>query len=91
MTLSARWKRLIVKALVVLLLIGVPAAWFVWYKFFRDVPQPEWITGNQEMNFLYGSIGTENQGGIPYWIVVVLPRIFGTEYLPGPGGSEIQL
>jgi mono/diheme cytochrome c family protein len=86
MALSARGKRLIIKGVVVLLVLGVPAAWFVWYKFFRDVPQPEWITGNQEMNFLYGSIGSENQGGLPYWIVVVLPRIFGTEYLPGPGG-----
>jgi len=37
------------------------------------------------MNFLYGSIGGENQGGIPYWILVTLPRIFD-DYLPGPGG-----
>ena len=80
------WKRRLIMLLVVLLVIGAPVGAFAWYKFLRDVPQPEWITSNQDMNFLYGSIGAEDQGGIPYWIVVVLPRIFGTEYLPGPGG-----
>jgi hypothetical protein len=37
------------------------------------------------MNFLYGSIDSENDAGMPYWLVVVLPRVFG-QYLPGPGG-----
>jgi mono/diheme cytochrome c family protein len=72
-----------------LLLIGVvlalPVGAFVWYRFFRQVPQPAWITEDPEANFLYGSIGTESQAGIPYWIVVVLPRIFD-DLLPGPGG-----
>jgi hypothetical protein len=45
----------------------------------------EWITGNPEANFLHGSIGAEGEAGIPYWIVVVLPRIFD-DLLPGPGG-----
>lgn len=36
-------------------------------------------------DFLYGSIGSEDQAGLPYWLLVVLPRIF-PEYLPGPGG-----
>jgi mono/diheme cytochrome c family protein len=86
MALSPAWKRRIVTILIVLAVLGVPIGFFAWYKFFRDVPQPEWITSNQEMNFLYGSIGSEEQAGLPYWIVVVLPRIFGPEYLPGPGG-----
>ncbi|HEX4960361.1 MAG TPA: hypothetical protein VF173_05955 [Thermoanaerobaculia bacterium] len=48
-------------------------------------PQPKEITGDPRQNFLYGSIGAESASGIPYWIIVTLPRIF-PEYLPGPGG-----
>ena len=48
-------------------------------------PQPSEITGDPRENFLYGSIGGENEAGLPYWILMVLPRIF-PEYLPGPGG-----
>src|SRR5687768_4481518 len=48
-------------------------------------PQPTEITGDPRENFLYGSIGGENEAGLPYWILMVLPRIF-PEYLPGPGG-----
>lgn len=83
---ASTWKRRLRKIGVVLLAIGVPAGLFTWYKFFREVPQPAWITGDDEKNFLYGSIGSESQAGLPYWIVIVLPRIFGSEYLPGPGG-----
>jgi hypothetical protein len=79
-------KRKWVRVVVAVVILAVPLAAFGWYKFFREIDQPEWITGDPEMNFLYGSIGSESQAGIPYWIVVVLPRIFGTEYLPGPGG-----
>ncbi len=81
---DAKKKRLLV-ALAILLVVGMSIALFAWYHFFRDVPQPDWITSDDRMNFLYGSIGSESQAGIPYWIIVVLPRIFG-EYLPGPGG-----
>lgn len=70
----------------VVLVLVVVGGIFTWYQFFRQVPQPDWITGDPEMNFLYGSIGAESQAGIPYWIVIVLPRIFGPEYTPGPGG-----
>jgi mono/diheme cytochrome c family protein len=69
----------------VLLILGLPIATYGWYKFLRDVPQPDWITGDPETNFLYGSIGGESQGGIPYWIIAVLPRIFD-DLMPGPGG-----
>jgi mono/diheme cytochrome c family protein len=54
-------------------------------NFSDGTPQPKEITGDPRENFLYGSIGGENEAGIPYWIVAVLPRIF-PEYLPGPGG-----
>ena len=82
----ASWKRKLLVAVVAVLVLAVPVGVFAWYQFFREVDQPEWITGDPAANFLYGSIGSEAQAGIPYWIVVVLPRIFGDEYLPGPGG-----
>ena len=81
-----KWRRWLKRGLIALVLLAVPAAWFTWYQFFREVEQPEWITSDPTMNFLYGSIGAESEAGLPYWIVVVLPRIFGDEYLPGPGG-----
>ena len=70
-----------------------------WYKLLREVDQRFELTDEQKktlsaeqqqdalmaMRFKYGSIGTENQDGLPYWIWLVLPRIF-PEYLPGPGG-----
>lgn len=68
--------------LVVLVVVGVTVGW---YKFFREEPQPDWVTATHEMRFKYGSIGAENDAGIPYWIFYVLPRMF-PEKLPGPGG-----
>ncbi len=81
-----KWKRVLKKILMTAAILAVPLGLFTWHTFFRSVDQPDWITRDPEANFLYGSIGAENQGGIPYWIVVVLPRIFGDDYLPGPGG-----
>lgn len=80
------WKRRLLVLALVLVVLAIPLGWFGWYKFFREVDQPQWITGDPTMNFLYGSIGSESEAGMPYWIVVVLPRIFGDQYLPGPGG-----
>jgi hypothetical protein len=85
MTSKRKLKRWLIGIAIVLVVIAVPAGLFVWYNFFRQVDQPEWITGDPEANFLHGSIGTETQAGLPYWIVVVLPRIFD-DLLPGPGG-----
>lgn len=80
------WKRTLLTIAITLVIVAIPLGLFAWYKFFREVPQPDWITSDPEMEFLYGSIGSESAAGIPYWIVQVLPRIFGDEYLPGPGG-----
>lgn len=77
--------RSLVTALVVMLALGAAGAAFAWYKFFREEPQPEWVTGNPDMRFKYGSIGAERDAGIPYWIFYVLPRVF-PDKLPGPGG-----
>lgn len=80
-----KWKRILIFLVAVVVILGAPLGVFAWYQFFRDVPQEEWITSDPRNDFLYGSIGGENQGGIPKWIIVVLPRIF-PEHLPGPGG-----
>lgn len=71
--------------LIVIVVSAGLVAFMAWYKFLREVPQPPFA--NDEMRFKYGSIGTENDGGIPYWIFYVLPRMF-PEYLPGPGGYK---
>ena len=82
---TPKWKRWLKRIVIALIVLAVPVGYFAWYKFFRQVDQPVAITGNPEANFLHGSIGTESQAGIPYWIIVALPRIFD-DLLPGPGG-----
>ena len=85
MALDTEQKRKI-KIILLLLFVFVGIGAFVgWYKFFREEPQPDWVTATPEMQFKYGSIGGENEAGIPYWIWYVLPRMF-PEYLPGSGG-----
>lgn len=72
-------------ALLLLLVLAVVGGAIGWYKFFREEPQPDWVTATPDMRFKYGSLGAENDAGLPYWIFVVLPRMF-PEKLPGPGG-----
>jgi len=72
-------------ALLVLLLLVIVFGAIGWYKFFREEPQPDWVTATPDMRFMYGSIGAEHDAGLPYWIFFVLPRMF-PEKLPGPGG-----
>jgi hypothetical protein len=78
------WRKIKVIILVLVVLVGV-GAFVGWYKFFREEPQPDWVTATPEMRFKYGSIGAEYDAGVPYWIWYVLPRMF-PEKLPGPGG-----
>ena len=61
------------------------AAAVVRSRLVREAPQSARITRDPELNYLYGSIDADERG-LPYWVVVVLPRVFGREYLPGPGG-----
>jgi hypothetical protein len=75
-----KWLRLAIAAVVVL---GTAAGMFVYESFFRDQPAPYFES--DEDHFLFGSVGTEAAQGIPYWIWLVLPRIF-PDLLPGPGG-----
>ncbi len=72
-----RWK-LLGSVAVVVAVVGVTA----WYKLLREVDQR---FESMEEYFKYGSIGAEQAQGIPYWIWIVLPRLF-PEHLPGPGG-----
>jgi hypothetical protein len=83
---ASGWRRGRIRALFgVFLVLAALAGFYGWYKFFREVPQESWMTETPEMRFRYGSIGAENDAGIPYWIFYVLPRMF-PEKLPGPGG-----
>ena len=77
-------RRWIVVGIVVAALLAL-GGYVAWYKFFREEPQPAWVTQDTDTRFKYGSIGAENDAGIPYWIFYVLPRMF-PEKLPGPGG-----
>ena len=79
------WKRQLLFCLFSLVILLGLGAGFAWYKFFREEDQPPFE--NDTERFKYGSIGAEANQGVPYWIWVVLPRIF-PEYLPGPGGYK---
>ncbi len=68
--------------LLVLALLGGGVGLTAWYKFFREEPQHFDSMADQ---FKYGSIGAEAEDGLPYWVWLVLPRIFH-EHLSGPGG-----
>ncbi|MCM0590261.1 MAG: cytochrome c [Gloeotrichia echinulata IR180] len=68
-------------AVVIVLVFGV-VGYVGWYNLFREVPTHY---ESAEDHFKYGSIGTEQAQGVPYWIWLVLPRIF-PDKLPRPGG-----
>lgn len=75
-------KRFLVKLVIVVAVLGVTLGFIGWYHLFREVPT---VYASAEDNFKYGSLGNENTDGIPYWIWLVLPRMF-PEKLPGAGG-----
>jgi hypothetical protein len=76
-----RLKRWIAVLAVGLVLMGGVAT-TLWYKLFREVPT---YFADEADHFKYGSIGNEANGGVPYWIWLVLPRVF-PEHLPNDGG-----
>jgi Cytochrome c len=60
----------------------------LYLAFQRDVPETYQYA---DEHFMYGSIGSEADGGVPYWIWAVLPRLF-PEYLPDrPGEGYARL
>ena len=49
-TREAGWaKRKLLICLAVLLVLGALGGVFTWYKFFREEPQPDWITKDPDM------------------------------------------
>lgn len=74
-------RMIVTVAIAILLLVG-GVGYIAWYNLFREVPT---YYESPEEHFKYGSIGTENAEGIPYWVWLVLPRLF-PEKLPGTGG-----
>jgi hypothetical protein len=85
MSLSPRTKKILLRCLVILVVLAVAGGWYGWYKFFREEPEPQWAS--EAERFKYGSIGAEAARGLPYYIWLVLPRVF-PEYVPGPGGYK---
>lgn len=66
---------------VVVLAVLVSGIWL--YVFFqRDEPE---VYADDVEHFMYGSIGSEAAGGIPYWIWRVLPTVFADHLPDGPG------
>jgi len=66
-----------------LLISGLVLAYVGWDRFLRAYPAQ--VFDDPDERFKYGSIGAEQDAGIPYWIFYVLPRVF-PDKLPGPGG-----
>jgi hypothetical protein len=81
-TLKTKLGRTIAAIVVIILLLVGSVVYLGWYNLFREVPT---YYESSEEHFKYGSIGTENAEGMPYWIWLVLPRLF-PEKLPGSGG-----
>lgn len=63
-----------------LLVVGIVGAMIGYDRGFREYPQPDWVTATPEMRFKYGSIGAEQDSGIPYWIFYALPRVFPEKF-----------
>jgi len=80
--MTSRKKRVIINLVVVLVLLGGAGGLGAYYYLFREV-KTSFTTA--EETFKYGSLGNEQTDGIPYWIWLVLPRMF-PEKLPGSGG-----
>ncbi len=77
----ARRVRWLVISTAGLVLIAIVAL-VLWSRLLREVPI---YYADDRDHFKYGTIGNENDGGIPYWIWLALPRVF-PEHLPGNGG-----
>ncbi|HOP14991.1 MAG TPA: hypothetical protein PLX99_00210, partial [Gammaproteobacteria bacterium] len=75
-----RWLKVVgMLSLIVVVVLG----YIGWDRFLRAYPAQTF--DDPDERFKYGSIGAEQDAGIPYWIFYVLPRVF-PDKLPGPGG-----
>ncbi len=75
------FKKIIITVILGLLISGV--LFTGWYSLVRRTPLATY--DRPEEHFKYASVGTEAVNGIPFWIWVVLPRLF-PEKLPDSGG-----
>ncbi|MGE0811486.1 MAG: hypothetical protein AB7N69_12865 [Immundisolibacter sp.] len=82
MTTPSRWPRWLKIALPLVLILGAVVALVAYNRFLRDYGAASFADPAER--FKYGSIGAENDAGIPYWIFHVLPRVF-PDKLPKPG------
>ena len=78
MTIS-RWLKLLLA--LALILVAIAAA-IGYNRFLRDYGAATFTDPAER--FKYGSIGAEQDSGMPYWIFQVLPRVF-PDKLPKPG------
>lgn len=80
----ARWRsRLWTIGAIAAMAIFTIVSSVAYVKLSMERPAPHFES--DEDHFLFGSTGTEREHGIPYWIWLVLPRIF-PEHLPRAGG-----
>ena len=84
MNLPPDSRRALWMSVLVLIIVGLLGGWFTYAKFFREEPE---VFANDEEHFKYGSLGAEGDRGIPYYLWLVLPRVF-PELMPGPGGYK---
>ncbi len=66
----------------IVLILGALLVLVGWDRLMRDHGAQAF--DNPDDRFKYGSMGAENDAGIPYWIFYVLPRVF-PDKLPKPG------
>jgi mono/diheme cytochrome c family protein len=78
-----KWKRYL---LIVLGIVGV-SGFFLWWHLLRR--EPVYFASDEE-HFKYASIGLEDPMGMPYWLWLVMPRMF-PEKLPGPGYTSLGI
>jgi hypothetical protein len=78
-----KWKRFL---LIVLGIVGV-LGFVLWSHLLRR--EPVYFASDEE-HFKYASIGLEEPMGLPYWIWLVMPRMF-PEKLPGPGYTSLGI
>ncbi|HYH68972.1 MAG TPA: hypothetical protein VD866_30035, partial [Urbifossiella sp.] len=68
-----RWHRWLRRLLVLVVLLAAGGGLAAYCLVFRQVPQQ---FESLDDEFKYGSIGTEESDGIPFWVWLVLPRVF---------------
>ena len=77
--MSSRKKKWLGGLIAVAALIGG----ILWYQLLRESPAAQFASDDE--HFKYGSVGVEAASGVPYWVWMVLPRIFADKIPDGKG------